>query len=69
MQNRNYKIIVVLILVCLCLLSTPIAHIISNCIDITTTEIELSRISDYAWSIRVACLMLSIYFVFGRKTD
>lgn len=65
MQNRNLKKIV--ILVCICLLSTPIATVVSNWIDVTTTEYAISRISNYSWSIRVACLILSMYFVFGRK--
>ena len=60
MQNRNFRKIV--ILVCICLLSTPIATIISDCIDVTTTEYAISRISNYSWSIRFACLMLSMYF-------
>ncbi len=65
MQNRNLKKIV--ILVCICLLSTPIAIVVSDWIDVTTTEYAISRISNYSWSIRVACLILSMYFVFGRK--
>lgn len=65
MQNRNLKKIV--ILVCISLLSTPIAIVVSDWIDVTTTEYAISRISNYSWSIRVACLILSMYFVFGRK--
>lgn len=65
MQNRNFRKIV--ILVCICLLSTPIATIISDCIDVTTTEYAISRISNYSWSIRFVCLMLSMYFIFDRK--
>ena len=65
MQNRNFRKIV--ILVCICLLSTPIATIISDCIDVTTTEYAISRISNYSWSIRFAGLMLSMYFIFDRK--
>ena len=65
MQNRNLKKIV--ILVCICLLSTPIAIVVSDWIDVATTEYAISRISNYSWSIRVACLILSMYFVFGRK--
>lgn len=65
MQNRNLKKIV--ILVCICLLSTPIATVVSDWIDVTTAEYAISRISNYSWSIRVACLILSMYFVFGRK--
>ena len=65
MKNRNF--IKVVILVCICLFSTPIATIISNYIDVTTIEYDISRISNYSWSIRVACLMLSLYFIFDRK--
>ncbi len=65
MQNRNLRNIV--ILVCICLLSTPIATIISDCISETTTEYAISRIYNYSWSIRFACLMLAMYFVFDRK--
>ncbi len=64
MENKNLKII--LILVCLCLLSTPIATIISDHIDITTDEFAISRISDYAWSIRWICLILSMYFMSNK---
>lgn len=67
MQNRNLRKVV--ILVCICLLSTPIATIISDCIDVTTTEYAISRISNYSWSIRFACLMLSMYFTFDRKEN
>ena len=67
MQNRRLKKIVVL--VCICLLSTPIATIISNCIDVTTTEYAISRISNYSWSIRVACLILSMYFIFDENVN
>lgn len=65
MQNRNFRKIVILVFICL--LSTPIATIISDCIDVTTTEYAISRISNYSWSIRFACLMLSMYFIFDRK--
>ena len=67
MQNRNFRKIV--ILVCICLLSTPIATIISDCIDVTTTEYAISRISNYSWSIKFACLMLSMYFIFIFTND
>lgn len=67
MQNGRLKKIVVL--VCICLLSTPIATIISDCIDITTTEYAISRISNYSWSIRVACLILSMYFIFDGNEN
>ena len=67
MQNGRLKKIVVL--VCICLLSTPIATIISDCIDITTTEYAISRISNYSWSIRVACLILSMYFIFDENEN
>lgn len=67
MKSKKYKIIALLVLVCICLLSTPLSTIISNSIDITTAEIELCRISNYSWSIRVACLILSLYLIFDRK--
>ena len=67
MKNKTSKTIVLLVFVCICLLSTPIATVISNCINITTTEIELCRITNYSWSIRIACVMLFMYFAFGRK--
>ncbi len=63
---KNVKLKIMVILVCICLLSTQIATIISNYMDITTDEYMISRIDNYSWSIRVACLILSIY-LFGRK--
>lgn len=65
MHKDNLKLI--LVLVCICLLSTPISTFISNSINVTTDEISISRITDFAWSIRISCLMLSIYLLYYRK--
>lgn len=67
MQDRNLKIIIILI--CICLLSTPIATIISNCLSITTAEYAISRICNYSWNIRFSCLILAMYFIFNRKEN
>ena len=67
--NAKWKIKKIVVLVCICLLSTPIATIISDYIDITTTEYAISRISNYSWSIRVACLILSMYFIFDGNEN
>lgn len=64
MKKEKLKIIV--ILVCICIFSTPIATVISNCMDITTDEYMISRIDNYSSSIRVACIIWSMYLC-GRK--
>lgn len=61
MRNDNLKII--LVLICICLLSTPISTFISDYINVTTDEISISRITNYAWSIRISCLILTMYFL------
>lgn len=65
MENKNLKII--LILVCLCLLSTPIATFVCDKISNTTAEYDIARVPNFALSIRSACLILSMYFIFGQK--
>ena len=64
MKKEKLKIIV--ILVCICIFSTPIATVISNCMDITTDEYMISRIDNYSSSIRVAGIIWSMYLC-GRK--
>ena len=64
MKKEKLKIIV--IVVCICIFSTPIATVISNCMDITTDEYMISRIDNYSSSIRVACIIWSMYLC-GRK--
>lgn len=64
MNQRKFTQILVLVVVCL--LATPIATFISDFQTVMTIESELSRIEGYAWSIRFACLILSIYFVFDK---
>ena len=64
MQDRNLKLM--LILVCICLLSTPISTFISNSINVTTDELSISRITNFAWSIRISCIMLSMYLIFHK---
>lgn len=65
MKNKN--LVIMLILVWICLLSTPIATVISDCIGITTDEYIISRIDNYSCSIRVACFIVSMYLL--RKTE
>ena len=66
MRNDNLKII--LVLICICLLSTPISTFISDHINVTTDEFSISRITNFAWSIRIACLILAMYFL-SNNTD
>jgi len=66
MRNDNLKTI--LVLICICLLSTPISTFISDHINVTTDEISISRITNFAWSIRIACLILAMYFL-SNNTD
>ena len=61
MRNDNLKTI--LVLICICLLSTPISTFISDHINVTTDEFSISRITNFAWSIRIACLILAMYFL------
>ena len=67
MQDRDLKLM--LILVCICLLSTPISTFISNSINVTTDELSISRITNFAWSIRISCLMLSMYLIFHKADN
>lgn len=64
MQDHSLKLM--LILVCICLLSTPISTFISNSISVSTDELSISRITNFAWSIRISCLMLSMYLIFHK---
>lgn len=66
---KNKYFIKIAILVCICLLSTPIATFISEYISVTTTEYAISRISNYSWNIRFACLILSMYFIFSKNEN
>jgi len=61
MHKNNLKLF--LGLICICLLSTPISTFISNHINVTTDEFSISRITNFAWSIRIACLILAMYFL------
>ena len=64
MHKHNLKLM--LILVCICLLSTPISTFISDSISDNIDELSISRITNFAWSIRISCLMLSMYFIFHK---
>ena len=66
MRNDNLKII--LVLICICSLSTPISTFISDHTNVTTDEFSISRITNFAWSIRIACLILVMYFL-SNNTD
>ncbi len=64
MRKDNLKLI--LGLVCICLLSTPISTFISDSISDNIDELSISRITNFAWSIRISCLMLSMYLIFHK---
>lgn len=64
MHKHNLKLM--LILVCICLLSTPISTFISDSISDNIDELSISRITNFAWSIRISCLMLSMYLIFHK---
>ena len=68
MNNKLLVKIVVLIL--LCLLSYPIAEFVAqNFGSITTDTYTITRISQYASSIRVVCLILLAYFIFTERRN
>ena len=64
MRKDNLKLIIGL--VCICLLSTPISTFISDSISDNIDELSISRITNFAWSIRISCLMLSMYLIFHK---
>lgn len=61
------RLIPIAILAGLCLLSPAIGTYIAQSLDIVPNYIFISRISNYAWGIRTACLILAMYFVFEKE--
>ena len=66
---KNKTLLPILILVCIYLVATYITTGVSSLFGITTAEHEITRIASYAWNIRIACVVLSMYFILRRKDD
>ena len=60
---------IIIILACICLLSTPIAtFVFEHILNIITTDMyNMIRVSDLAWSIRSACFILAMYIIFEKE--
>lgn len=59
---------IIIILACVCLLSTPIATYVSEFVLNDTTDMyNMNRISNFAWGIRSACFILAMYITFERE--
>ncbi len=61
------RLIPIAVLASLCLLSPAIGTYISKTLDIVPDDFSIARISNYAWGIRTACLILAMYFVFEKE--
>ncbi|WP_295254384.1 hypothetical protein [uncultured Catenibacterium sp.] len=66
MNNRLF--VKVNLLVIICLLACPVGGFLAEHIgSVPTGELFLMRTTQYASSIRVGCMMMLIYFIFGEK--
>ena len=67
----NSKLLVkIIVLILMCLFSSPIAEFVAqNFGSITTDAYTISRISEYAASIRMICLILLVYFIFTERRN
>lgn len=67
---NNKLLVKIIVLILLCLFSSPIAEVVAqNFGSITTDAYTISRISEYAESIRMICLILLVYFIFAERRN
>ena len=58
------------LLVVTCLLACPIGGFLAEHIgSVPTNALFLARMSQYASSIRMACMMLMVYFIYSEKNS
>lgn len=68
MENR--LLVKISLLVVTCLLACPIGGFLAEHIGSVTTEaLFLARMSQYASSIRVVCIILLVYFIYREKNS
>ena len=67
----NSKLLIkIIVLILLRLFSSPTAEFVAqNFGSITTDVYTISRISEYAASIRMICLILLVYFIFAERRN
>lgn len=69
-MNGSKLLIKVIALILLCFFSSPIAEFVAqNFGSITTDAYTISRISQYASSIRIICIILLVYFIYTERRN
>ena len=67
---ENQLLVKITLLVVICLLACPIGGFLAEHIgSVPTGALFLARMSQYASSIRMACIILLVYFIYREKNS